>query len=277
MPNCTVRCSSIVWKIYYLGMDKKILYDSSSNLKLSFEGYGKEIHMKRRIDMNMRKRKSKRNIILNSSIVVVFALILIVGGNMVFGSDTTNEDEQNSTADGGSKNEEEDIEITEDENEDQESDTTNSNQEENDIQGEDESEQGENAVDDLEVEEGSDSEQNGNGDDTQQDQEENESQQDENGINSDNIGDPIGTSQTGEHTSSYERGSVDWNEKVRAIQITTGLDDNMTLWRLESGDGPQQAVGKASPDDVQDWMYVVNLEWVDQEGWKVTNVERQDR
>ncbi|QKY68700.1 YrrS family protein [Lentibacillus sp. CBA3610] len=227
--------------------------------------------MKRRTDMNMRRRKSKRNIILNSSIVVVFALILVVGGNMVFGSDTTSEDEQNSAG-----NEEEDIKITEDESEDQQSETASSDQEENNNQGENESEQRENAIDRLEVEDGNESGNDENNDDSQQGREENESQ-DENGINLDNIGEPIGTSQTGEHTSSYDEGTVDWNEKIEAIQMVTGLDDSMTLWRLASDGGPQQSVGKVSPDGVQDWMYVVNLEWVDQEGWKVTNVDRQSR
>ncbi|HLS10319.1 YrrS family protein [Lentibacillus sp.] len=230
--------------------------------------------MKTRTDMNMRKRKSKRNIILNSLIVVVFALILMIGGNMIFGSSATTDDQQNSDAGGGGSNsQEEDIKITEDNNADQKSETTTSNRQEGEDQAEEASREDENAIDRLEIHE---SEKEGN-EDTQQDQEENESQQDDNDINSDMIGEPIGTSQTGEHTSSYEKGSVDWNEKVDAIQKVTGLDDSMTLWRLESGDGPQEAVGKVSPEGVQDWMYVVNLQWVDQKGWKVTSVDRQNR
>ncbi|MBW9235350.1 YrrS family protein, partial [Leptospira santarosai] len=33
---------------------------------------------------------------------------------------------------------------------------------------------------------------------------------------------PIGTSQTGEHTSVYSEGHVDWDEKLKAIAYTTG-------------------------------------------------------
>src|SRR5690625_7034423 len=39
-------------------------------------------------------------------------------------------------------------------------------------------------------------------------------------------------------------GSVDWNEKIKAIQMATGLDDSMIIWRLENGGGPQKSVGK---------------------------------
>ncbi|WP_010530015.1 YrrS family protein [Lentibacillus jeotgali] len=232
--------------------------------------------MKTRSDMRM--KKNKQNLILNSLIGVVFIFILIIGGNMLFGdSNTTSgtEDQQNSAASEGESNgKDNSVQITEDENADEKSETASSNQEENADQQEGESQQD---VHENNEQGNNKSEQNGNDNDDQENQEENESQQDGSGPNSENIGEPIGTSQTGEHTSSYDKGSVDWNEKVKAIKMATGLDDSMTLWRLEGGGGPHQSVGKVSPEGVQDWMYVVNLQWVDQKGWKVTSVNRQSR
>ncbi|MFD1356742.1 YrrS family protein [Fictibacillus halophilus] len=88
------------------------------------------------------------------------------------------------------------------------------------------------------------------------------------------INEPIGTSQTGTHTSSYEEGSVDWNEKLKAIRLATGLDETMTVWKIANGGGPQKSVAEVSPDGKPGERYTVNLEWVDQKGWKVTSVEK---
>jgi outer membrane biosynthesis protein TonB len=85
---------------------------------------------------------------------------------------------------------------------------------------------------------------------------------------------PIGTSQTGPHTSSYEEGSVDWNEKLKAIRMATGLDENMTVWKIANGGGPQKSIAEVSPDGKSNERYIVNLEWVDQKGWKVTSVKK---
>jgi predicted nucleic acid-binding Zn-ribbon protein len=88
------------------------------------------------------------------------------------------------------------------------------------------------------------------------------------------INEPIGTTQTGTHTSSYEEGSVDWNEKLKAIRLATGLDENMTVWKIANGGGPQKSIAEVSPDGKPGERYTVNLEWVDQKGWKVTSVEK---
>ncbi|KZE68982.1 hypothetical protein AWM68_01570 [Fictibacillus phosphorivorans] len=85
---------------------------------------------------------------------------------------------------------------------------------------------------------------------------------------------PIGTSQTGTHTSSYEEGSVDWNEKLKAIRLATGLDENMTVWKIANGGGPQKSVAEVSPNKQPNERYTVSLEWVDQEGWMVTSVQK---
>ncbi|GGB63483.1 YrrS family protein [Fictibacillus barbaricus] len=85
---------------------------------------------------------------------------------------------------------------------------------------------------------------------------------------------PIGTSQTGPHTSSYEEGSVDWNEKLKAIRLATGLDENMTVWKIANGGGPQKSVAEVSPNKQPNERYTVNLEWVDKKGWMATSVQK---
>ncbi|MBH0170118.1 YrrS family protein [Fictibacillus sp. 18YEL24] len=88
------------------------------------------------------------------------------------------------------------------------------------------------------------------------------------------LNEPIGTSQTGPHTSSYDEGSVDWNEKLKAIRLATGLDENMTVWKIANGGGPQKSVAEVSPNKQPNEKYTVNLEWVDEKGWMVTSVQK---
>lgn len=84
---------------------------------------------------------------------------------------------------------------------------------------------------------------------------------------------PVGTSQTGEHTSVYTKGHVDWDEKLKAMAYTTGLSaDNMIVWRLENGGSPQKSIGVVSSNDKEE-KYRVYLEWVDGEGWKPEKME----
>ena len=84
---------------------------------------------------------------------------------------------------------------------------------------------------------------------------------------------PIGTSQTGNHVSSYEKGTADWNEKLQALQYATGLSpDNMITIFLGNGGSPQKAIGTVTSND-QSEKYRVYLEWVDGEGWKPTKMD----
>ncbi|MFX3674458.1 MAG: YrrS family protein [Paenisporosarcina sp.] len=84
---------------------------------------------------------------------------------------------------------------------------------------------------------------------------------------------PIGTSQTGEHASVYEKGHIDWNEKIKAISYTTGLaEDNMIVWRIANGGSPQKSIAVVSSNDKKE-NYRVSLIWVDGEGWKPEKME----
>ena len=79
---------------------------------------------------------------------------------------------------------------------------------------------------------------------------------------------PVGTTQTGEHVSIYDKDHVDWNEKVKALAYATGLSsDNMIVWHLGNGGSPQKSIGTVSSKDKEE-KYRVYLQWVDGEGWR---------
>lgn len=84
---------------------------------------------------------------------------------------------------------------------------------------------------------------------------------------------PVGTTQTGEHTSVYSEGHVDWDEKIKAIEYTTGLStDNMIVWRIANGGSPQKSIGVVSSKNKEE-KYRVSLQWVEGEGWKPEKME----
>ncbi|WP_392453941.1 DUF1510 family protein [Chryseomicrobium aureum] len=85
---------------------------------------------------------------------------------------------------------------------------------------------------------------------------------------------PVGTTQTGEHVSSYTKGTVDWDEKIKALQYASGLSaDNMYTIFLGNGGSPQKSIGTVTSKDKSE-MYRIYLEWVDGQGWKPTKLEK---
>ncbi|WP_260284761.1 YrrS family protein [Peribacillus aracenensis] len=84
---------------------------------------------------------------------------------------------------------------------------------------------------------------------------------------------PVGTQQSGEHTTSFDKGSVDWNEMSKAIASGAGIDEgSMKLWWLQNGGSPSTAIGTVSEGD-NPKTYRVYIEWVDGSGWKPVKVE----
>jgi hypothetical protein len=85
---------------------------------------------------------------------------------------------------------------------------------------------------------------------------------------------PIGTEQSGEHVSVYEKGHIDWQEKVKAMSYATGIpESDMIVWYLKNGGGPQKSVGTVSTGDKSE-KYNVHLEWVDGEGWMPVRLDK---
>ncbi|MGE7601127.1 DUF1510 family protein [Peribacillus sp. NPDC097675] len=84
---------------------------------------------------------------------------------------------------------------------------------------------------------------------------------------------PVGTEQSGEHATSFEKDSVDWNEMRKAIALGAGVDEgSMKLWWLQNGGSPNTAIGTAS-DGNESQTYRVHIEWVEGSGWKPVKVE----
>lgn len=84
---------------------------------------------------------------------------------------------------------------------------------------------------------------------------------------------PVGTEQSGKHTTSFQKGSVDWNEMRKAIALGAGIDEgNMRLWWLQNGGSPNTAIGTVSEGDSPK-TFRVHIEWVDGSGWKPVKVE----
>ncbi|QFF99511.1 DUF1510 family protein [Psychrobacillus glaciei] len=85
---------------------------------------------------------------------------------------------------------------------------------------------------------------------------------------------PIGTTQTGEHVSSYDSKSDDYVEKVKALSYGSGLDaSNMYVKHLGNGGSPQKSVGTVTSKDGKE-IYRIQLEWIDGQGWIPTKKEK---
>src|SRR5699024_2161215 len=158
--------------------------------------------MKSRTDVRKNKQKRAKSIILNSLIGIVAILILMVGGNLILNDSSTasqSEQEANGTGSDESQGQKGPLQISEDEEEDSSDIARSETNEQEDEEGEKEKKEKKESGE-------------------KEDPDEGEQEKDKKEKKSVDIGEPIGSSQTGEHTSSYEQGSVDWNEKVEAIQ-----------------------------------------------------------
>jgi cytoskeletal protein RodZ len=84
---------------------------------------------------------------------------------------------------------------------------------------------------------------------------------------------PIGTEQTGPHTTKFELESQDWVEMEKAIRLATGLQEgDMVTWFIGNG-GEQKAIGTVT-NKAETEIYRVYLSWVDNQGWQPILVER---
>jgi cytoskeletal protein RodZ len=208
----------------------------------------------------LRAKRRKTNIVLNTLIVIILLLIVVVTVNIFFSDDQTAsksndkvEDsvkENNSeTADALSQGDEEDTNIDGQEKETTSKDNNKESDQNIDKDGDLNSQ---NDVKDQEVvtEGGSDPE-----------------------VKKTIVNpawEPVGTSQTGQHFNEYS--GVDWDEMVQAISYGTGIDPgNMTIVFL-GNNGPDKSVGTVKQKDTQQ-VYRVYIEWVDEKGWKPTQVE----
>lgn len=81
------------------------------------------------------------------------------------------------------------------------------------------------------------------------------------------------TEQTGEHVSTFEKGDIDYEEKLKAIFSVTDLQqDNSFIWSVRNNGSTQSAIGVVSSRN-KEKIYRVSIEWVDGQGWKPVKLE----
>lgn len=194
-----------------------------------------------------RAKRRKTNIILNTLIVIVIILIVLVGSYIFFGGDNNKE-----VAGEGSdtKNTSQSVKNKESNHKSQK------NTEEKEASSEEKSE-----------------------DDELEKNEPIETESDEPNVEKvikDPSWEPIGTEQASGHQSSYNMGTVDWNEKLSAAAYAVGISvDNMTPWWVEGGnDRENEAILTVSEKVAGSDVFRVYIEWIDGEGWKPTEVKK---
>lgn len=201
--------------------------------------------------LNKKKNNNNRsNSILNIMIALVFTLVIIIGATLIFGGGDDSADPES-------------VEVApETENQTSEEDAVTA--EENDL--EEEQAQEEAAKEEEEEEKAKDEEEEETKGGTITREDSNDPIVSETIVNT--SWEPIGTSQSGDHVSSYQKNSVDWNEKIEAVTYATGLSENdMYVMMVQNGGGPQKSIATVQSKD-QSEKYRVFLTWVDGEGWK---------
>ena len=209
-----------------------------------------------RVDKNEKRRRNSKFIALFLSVGVVLVFLLI--GFWIFGGsgDVASEDPvETENADEGFF-----LEMDEEENGDSEEDQGETG-DETENSGD---EQAENEAEELEEE----------------NQENEDIVTEETEPSDDNVKEaftgnwsPIGTTQSGPHTTVYDKGSQDRIEIKEAASLATGIPgDDMIEWWIENGGDPQKVIATVS-DRAETETFRVFLSWVDNEGWQPTKVE----
>lgn len=81
------------------------------------------------------------------------------------------------------------------------------------------------------------------------------------------------TKQSGEHISTYEKGHIDYEEKLLTIRNAVGLsEDNIIYWSVKNNGGSENSIAVVSSMDKQQ-KYRVSIEWVAHQGWKPVKME----
>ncbi|MGG3915595.1 YrrS family protein [Rossellomorea vietnamensis] len=220
-----------------------------------------------------KRSKKNTNKLLNIMIAIVLLLIVVVGGTIVFGGGgdekaTTDAPKSSETKDADKSDKatkEKDDSVSMDEKDDSK-DKADDKQKDEDKKKEDEQKKDESSDEDQ--------------DSVKLDGEDQSKMKVEEGTEPNVVKTmvhpnwkPIGTEQTGEHVSSYDTGSVDWNEKVKATSYATGIpESNMTIWYIEGNGGPQKSMATVTAKDTKT-PYRVYLQWVDGKGWQPTKVQ----
>ena len=84
---------------------------------------------------------------------------------------------------------------------------------------------------------------------------------------------PYPTEQEGPHASIYQKGHIDYEEKLAAVYSVIPLEQSSSiLLKIQNNGSPQTARAIVTSMDKTE-IYRVFIEWVDSEGWLPTMVE----
>lgn len=85
---------------------------------------------------------------------------------------------------------------------------------------------------------------------------------------------PFPTQQSGTHVSAYEKGNIDYEEKLQAIRQAVQLEENdIIYWSVRNNGSPDTAISIISSKD-KSKKYRVSIQWIENEGWKPVKVEK---
>ncbi|WP_413382175.1 YrrS family protein [Alkalihalobacillus sp. 1P02AB] len=88
---------------------------------------------------------------------------------------------------------------------------------------------------------------------------------------------PVGTNQSGAYVHDFNKGSLNWQEKERALRYATGLsEDNMTVWFIGNGGSSHRVKGVVSDRENVDRPYEILMEFVEGEGWQPLEKKQLD-
>ncbi|EJV75988.1 YrrS family protein [Bacillus cereus] len=83
---------------------------------------------------------------------------------------------------------------------------------------------------------------------------------------------PIGTEQGAKPAMKFKEGTVDWNEMKKAISYAVDVPEGQLIFDFIGNNGENKAYGNVR-DKQSNKKYKVDIDWVENQGWKPVSVQ----
>ncbi|HDR4482861.1 TPA: DUF1510 family protein [Bacillus cereus] len=83
---------------------------------------------------------------------------------------------------------------------------------------------------------------------------------------------PIGTEQGAKPDMKFKEGTVDWSEMKKAISYAVDVPESQLIFDFIGNNGNNKAYGNVR-DKQSNKKYKVNIDWVENQGWKPVSVQ----
>ncbi|SCV18395.1 Uncharacterized protein BCRIVMBC845_00865 [Bacillus cereus] len=83
---------------------------------------------------------------------------------------------------------------------------------------------------------------------------------------------PIGTEQGAKPEMKFKEGTVDWSEMKKAISYAVDVPESQLIFEFIGNNGNNKAYGNVR-DKQSNKKYKVNIDWVENQGWKPESVQ----